>query len=42
MPESDIAVKKKELNEFRKMYKQAEPKADGNEVDAGSMPIIRM
>lgn len=37
--DSDISVKKKELNEFRKKYKLTAPKANPNEVEAALMQI---
>lgn len=39
MSDTDISVKKKELNEFRKKYKLTAPKANPNEVEAALMQI---
>lgn len=39
MSQSDISIKKKELNEFRKKYKLTAPKANPNEVEAALMQI---
>jgi len=36
---SDLSIKKKELNEFRKKYKLTAPKANPNEVEAALMQI---
>lgn len=37
--DSDLSIKKKELNEFRKKYKLTAPKANPNEVEAALMQI---
>ena len=39
MSGSDISIKKKELNEFRKKYKLTAPKANPNEIEAALMQI---